>query len=335
MNTLSGQSEVTRVEVPLPEDLAEELIGLWETTFETSYDGFRNQLAAGESAQNSDTVYLIRKGEHLGGTCHLTVSRSNPELGGLGEVATPPEFRRMGIATRLCTDAREDFRRQGGRALFLGTVNPEAARVYARLGWRKLAGATVMALITNGDSPETFLVDSFRESGPVTVAPATAAERIPMIPLLITPHDWQVLDANAGMFSTRYAVQHSCMGLYPKYEALLREGRGAWFGARTDRGLLVGLSTACLDGSGQCQVDGFVHQNASDSWEDLLQAAVRWGVEQGAPLCRARLSVEDEEKRSRFESLGFHAAGTGEAFNLDGRQVTSARMEKATLNGAV
>ncbi len=328
MSAPSEQPEITRLEVPLSEDLAEELIGLWETTFETSYDSFHSVLAAGESAQNRDTVYLIRKGEDLGGTCHLTVSRSNPGLGGLGEVATPPEFRRMGIATALCADACEDFRRQGGRALFLGTVNPEAARVYARLGWRKLAGATVMALITNGDSPEAFLVDTFRESGPVTVAPATAAERIPMIPLLVTPHDWQVLDANAGMFSTRYAVQHSCMGLYPRYEALLREGRGAWFGARTDRGLLVGLSTARLDESGRCQVDGFVHQNASAAWEDLLQAAVRWGVEQGASLCRARLSVEDEEKRSCFESLGFHTAGTGEGFDLDGRQVASLRMER-------
>ena len=186
--------------------------------------------------------------------------------------------------------------------------------------------------ITSVETPET-LEQEIEDAGPVVVEdtgppPATAAERIPMVPLLLTPHDWQVLDANTGMFSTRYAIQHSCMGLYPRYFALGREGRGAWFGARTDRGLLVGLSTARLDRSGQCQVDGFVHQNASADWENLLQAAVRWGIGQGAPLCRARLSVEDEEKRSRFESLKFHATGTGEAFDLYGRQVASIRLER-------
>ena len=62
------------------------------------------------------------------------------------------------------------FRDEGGEVLFLGTVNPAAARVYNRLGWRRLAGSTVYANVTADLSPEEFLVDWFRGvAGPVTV----------------------------------------------------------------------------------------------------------------------------------------------------------------------
>ena len=347
MNELDEQMDSLEIESPLPDDLTEELIDFWEVIFETSFEDLRSVLAAAERAQNQDILYLVRQGKKLASSSHLTISKSNPELGGLGEVATAPEFRRLGLASKLCERALNDFRTQGGQALFLGTGNPAAARVYNRLGWRKLAGANVMAFIASGDSPETFLVDCFRKDGSTTTAVASASERIPMIPLLISPHDWQVLDANVGIFSTRYAVQHSCMGLYPRYEALVREGRGEWFGARTDRGNLVGLATAQLDQSPieslegqpsiesigtQCQVDAFTHQNYIGAWKDLIEAAMSWGASRGVPLCSATLSVEDENKRALFESLGFREAGTGEEFNLDGRRVASVRLERSAAD---
>ncbi|MCZ6678140.1 MAG: GNAT family N-acetyltransferase [Candidatus Poribacteria bacterium] len=321
--------EIIELEPPLPENLVDELTDFWEAIFETPYDGFRGILTGAEREHNYDGFYLVREGKQLVGTTHLTMSQANPALGGLGEVAVPPEFRRRGIARMLCKRARDVFCERGGQALFLGTGNPAAARVYHRLGWWKLAGANVMALITSGDSPEAFLVDDFRQPGPVTIAPGTAQDRIPMIPLLVSPHNWQVLDANVGMFSTRYAVQSSCMGLFPKYAALSPDGQGAWFSARTDGGRLVGLSTARLDSSGRAEVDGFVHQNASGAWTDLIGAAMRWAAEQGVTTFRALVSIEDEDKRSMFEGLGFRQIGVGEAFNLGERQIESVRLEKA------
>lgn len=322
--------EIVEIEVPLQESLVDELVDFWQAIFKTSYEDFRSVLTGAECAQNRDIIYLARKGKQLAGTCHLTISKSGACLGGLGEVAVASEFRRRGIASTLCTRAHDTFCEKGGQALFLGTVNPAAARVYRRLGWRKLAGANVMVFITNGNSPEAFLVDYFREQGPVTIAPGTAFDRIPIIPLLISPHDWQVLDANVSMFSTRYVVQNSCMFLYPRYEALLRDGRGAWFGARTYQGRLVGLSTVRLSKSDIAKVDGFAHQNSLGCWKDLIQAAVRWAAERSVPLCGAYISVEDEDKQSLFESLGFRKVGTGDFFNLDGRRVGSVRLEKAS-----
>ena len=321
--------DFTRINVPLPEGLIPELTLFWEEIFETSYEGFKPIFAGDEIEDNEDILYLMRQGENLAGTSHLTVGNASPRLGGLGEVATPPAFRRQGIAAQLCEAARDDFREQGGEAFFLGTGNPAAARIYYRLGWRKLAGANVMALIVSGNSPETFLVDYFREAeGQTTIVPGTSAQRIPMIPLIVCPHDWQVLDANAGIFSTRYAVQSSCMGLYPKYDALIQGQSGAWFGAGADSGHLIGLATARLDGSGVCHVDGFTHQRCLKAWGDLIQTAMDWGADRGATEWRGTLSVEDEDKRSLFESLGFEVAGEGEMFTLGERRVPSALLKR-------
>ena len=145
--------EIVALEPPLPADVIEELAEFWEAIFEASYDDLRPVLAGGEVADNRNLVYLIREGGELAGTSQLTVSQAAPALGGLGEVATAPAYRGRGIATRLCARARDDFRTQGGRALYLGTVNPAAARVYYRLGWRNLAGTTVMSCTTGDDLP--------------------------------------------------------------------------------------------------------------------------------------------------------------------------------------
>ena len=303
-----------RLEVPLPADLVEELFGFWTAIFGESTDP---DLPPGvflghENECNRNTVYLDRRGEKLAGTCALTVSKRVPILGGFGEVATSPEFRRSGIATELCRQAVDQFREGGGQALFLGTGNPDAARVYYRLGWRKLAGANVMANISSGDSPEAFLVEYFRDRGTAVVRPATPEDRIPMIPLLVSPHDWQVLDSNAAMFSTRYAVQGSCMGLYRRYAAVARDDRGSWFSAVTDSGRVVGLSTARLDASDGCRVDAFARKDHESALNELVQAAMEWGARQGASSFEATVSVEDEEKQVLFESIGFRTADWAE-----------------------
>ena len=86
------------------------------------------------------TVYVRRLAGKLAGACLVATSKEMPSLGGFGEVATSPDARRSGIATQLSHQARDDFGERGGQALFLGTGNPDAARIYFRLGWRKLAG---------------------------------------------------------------------------------------------------------------------------------------------------------------------------------------------------
>ena len=318
-----------RYEVPISEELVEELFPFWASIFgEILPDIAREVFLGAEESYNGGTLYLRRKGERLASTCFTMQSKVVPSLAGFSDVATDPLFRGRGIATELCGRAVEEFRAAGGEAFFLGTVNPAAARVYHRLGWRKLAGANVMANILSGESPEAFLVDYFSSEG-ATVAEASPADRIPMIPLILCPHDWQVLDANTNVCSTRYATQNSCMGLYVRYERM-GTGGGSWFAARTAEGKVVGLSTARRDDAGGFQIDAFSHASYGEVWEELVEAAVGASQERGEGGCYAVVSAEDEEKQSWFEALGFRRTGSGAEIELDGRRVASVRMERSS-----
>jgi len=318
MDTTSPDFTFTTAEPPLEDAVSRELTDLWEGTFETSYDAFRGVLAGEEKSANRDIIYYARAGSRLVGSSHLVYPRAKPEVGGLGEVATLPEYRRRGLAFELCARARDEFIKQGGKALFLGTIESAAARLYRRLGWRKLAGANVMCLVTEHESPEAFLVDYYRKTGPARIVQGDAAMRIPLIPLIVAPHDWHVLDANPNLFSTRYTVQNSCMGLYPRYAALTRDGHGAWFSALTEDGRVVGLSSVRLDGGGGAQVDAFTHHGFGVAWLELVSQAITWATRNGATGLFALNAEQDEQKRSLFEDLGFQVGDpstleTGEA----------------------
>ena len=153
-------------------------------------------------------------------------------------------------------------------------------------------------------------------------------DRVTMVPLFATPHDWHVLDANVGIYSTRYAMLRGALLLYPRFEALTKDGKGTWFSAYTPEGRLTGVSTARIDEHGSCQVDGSTHRRFGTAWRDLIEAGVDWAASKGVSSCHALVSVDDEEKRSLFEELGFHKAGTGPDFELGDRTSSSIRMER-------
>ena len=120
------------------------------------------------------------------------------------------------------------------------------------------------------------------------------------------------------------------MGLYVRYQRIKLSAGGAWFVAKTAEGRVVGLATARRDDAGDSQIDGFVQARFAAVWEALVQAAINACPGQSTSTCYAVVSVEDEEKRSLFESLGFRTTGPGEEFDLDGGRVASIRMDRMT-----
>jgi len=306
-----------RIEIPVAEEIRNDLVKLWDTTLgrvtEISNRGFLGR----ELTDNRNVLYLETHIRKIIGSCMLTTNLSGPKLGAFGHVATDPEFRRAGIATALCHQAVEEFRDHGGIAVLLGTHSPEsgdgaAARIYYRLGWRFLAGTNVMINVSDRTSPEEFLVNYFAKVSTSTVCEGSAADRVLMTPLIVTPHDWHILDTNppGNIHSTRYIKQNSCNGLYRQYEEIREGGKGNWFTARTADGRVVGLASAKLTGSYGCSIDGFVHNRHMDSWQDLILETINWADTQGVKNCFATVCVEDEEKVLAFEQLGFRKRRT-------------------------
>lgn len=318
--------DIERFGPPFATEVKTELVTLWEGIFNNSY-AFLEAVLNGEEAQyNRDLFYRIVIEGQTAATSHLTLPCDDETLGGLGEVATVSKFCRQGMATALCEVARDDFFKGGGEALFLGTGNPDAARVYHRLGWRKMCGSYAMVLLASSQSPESFLVDYFRGGTVGQICPVSAGVRVSMIPLLHTPHDWKLLDFTTQIFSVRYQDQMSVMGLFPNYELLLSQG-GTWFELQCDRGHTVGLATAQLNAD-VCRIDGFSHFLYSEGWPDLIDEVCRWGFDRGANACEVVICSEDEEKMKAFRTLGFSQIDSGPVMQIRERPVGSLVMKK-------
>lgn len=213
--------DIKRLELPVAPELTDRLVEFWQVTFGCSFEWSRHILSGVESGCNSEALFIAMHGQRVAGTCRLSISRTEPKLGLVGEVATDPEYRGKGIARYLCSSAVDEFRDRGGEALFLATSNPSAELVYSSLGWHKIAGSNVMLNLINKNLCEEWLIEYYRSSGlSVQIMPGNPSHRAPIVPLIITPNDIDLLDSNAQIRSTRYALQPSCEGLYSRYAGI-------------------------------------------------------------------------------------------------------------------
>ncbi len=296
--------EIVRYETPIHQDLIRDLLTIWEKVFEVDFSWLAGVLQGDESSANRNVLWIAKAGGLVAATCRLTQSLSCPRLGCLGEVATLPEYRGRRLAHQLCARAIEDFEKQGGRNLFLGTVNPVAAKVYSSLGWRYLAGTRVMSRVAAG-TPEDFLADYFREGAhlPVDIVPGGPEFRVPIIPLIVTPHDFFLLDINTSLFSSRYVTQNSCEGLYQRYQSLREPAR--WFVLTRSDGVAVGLASCKPAEDGNVWVEAFTHFHYQEKWlPRLYRTVVEWAAKQAWGPAMTTCFNQDPFKRAILVTMG-------------------------------
>ena len=259
--------EIKVVPVPGSLEQANALVGFWEEIFRISFAEQRDIFQGREKAENHDVFWVATDHDRIAATSHVTQSAAIPSLGGLGEIAVHPDYRGHGLAKELCRAALAWFEENHGETIFLATGNDIARKLYASLGWQAIPNSAVM-LRTSG--PADFFRDYFREfDGVPEVRPGGAADRIPMIPLILSPHRANPLDANIPLYSVTHAFQPSCMGLYPQYERLQQENEGGWFSLYGGNRLL-GLSSWKKNRDGGIDIDGFVHDGAA-RWRDYFR----------------------------------------------------------------
>ena len=244
---------------------------------------------------------------------HQTIStaivirpHSIPALGGLGEVSTNPKFRGKGLATITCRQLAEDFHETGGVALFLGTVNPDAARIYERLGWQQINGSKLMVNLSDTDNYDDFIQKYFYDSIPIKICVAQPGSRIPLIPLVLLPHDWSILDSNVSLYSINVEPQLSCLGLYRRYEYLRTHCQGEWFTLLTEDERVIGVSSASYKGNNRYQVDGFCHPNYENFFVKLIETAVNWCKSRQAAEITFKISQQDRSKKHIVRNIGFN-----------------------------
>lgn len=302
--------KLTRVETPLDNDLIDELICFWEEIFGYNYN--RRILEGDEVRYNRNLIYIARDKTKIVGTCNLTLPCHATTVGGLGEVATSSEYRARGIASTLCKNALADFSSLGGHALFLGTENPKAEKVYGRLGWQRINGSQVWVNLIGCGSVDDFYEDYFKADSSIRIVEGSASQRIPLIPLIVFPHRLKMLDSNTCMFSTTHTIQKSCMRLYPYYRNHEENPNSIWLCAVNEADSLVGLSTI-VKKEGNYIVDGFAHPSYWHMLPALITEPCSLVEQNNKEKIRAFATKEDTDKLSVFMQLGFKkVCGTDE-----------------------
>ena len=258
-----------------------------------------------ENAYNTVKVFYYSEDNSIISTCATVTSNNINILGGLAEVATHKRFRGNGFAKDLCDKALDKFFTNKGQALFLGTSNPIAEKLYIKLGWQKIHNSNVLVNINSNIPYKEFSINYFKDEYIISIDEANPSARIPIIPLTIYPHRSELLDSNINIYSTKYHNQSSCMGLFYKFNILKKEHNGSWFVAKTKSGKIVGISTSKLIDYKTYNIDGFAHPNFNKNIDLLINKSIKWCINQGAEKITAQSNINDFIKQSIFEKLNF------------------------------
>ena len=257
------------------------------------------QLMGKEVSANKDVVWEAWEGNQLVGTIHATIPRSCPSICGLSAMATHPSVRGKGLGRILFTKIIEEFESQGVTTAFLGTSNPIAAKLYHSLGFSFLPGSHVMVRYCHGDTVDFCKTHYAPGREDCRILIDDSAIRIPMIPLILMGANTKVLDVNTGLFHRDFVTQRSCMGLYPRYEALLtKEGH---FYAAVDENGVVGAILSTMPTEQGIRADFY----CCDGFEGLLPKLMEF--------CKDTVYLQiaecDTKKQELAQKLGFSPVG--------------------------
>ena len=296
-----------QLSTPINKKKVDDLSNFWNQIFGNDLipDLPKNVFLGSEDNYNTTKVFYYSEENSIISTCATVTSNNINILGGLAEVATHKRFRGNGFAKDLCNKALDKFFTNKGQALFLGTSNPIAEKLYIKLGWQKIHNSNVLVNINSNIPYKQFSINYFKDEYIISIDEANTSTRIPIIPLTIYPHRSELLDSNINIYSTKYHTQSSCMGLYNKFNILKKEHNGSWFVAKTKSEKIVGISTTKLIDYKTYNIDGFVHPNFNKNINLLINKSIKWCINQGAEKITAQANINDFIKQSIFEKLNF------------------------------
>ncbi len=209
----------------------------------------REPLVRGELAATSIDRFVVGEldGEYVGSMTY-SLPRDTRDLSVLGMVWTRPDHRRKGIGEVILSHLLEDFRAQGGVAMYLCTTNPYAYDMYHKAGFRSLVGDG-MRYLTPGheDFDRTF----FAYAGEAVVRPGTWGDLPRVSALYNQPEpDWLIKDYPRRVFRDMRYESHYIRAWKPA-----SEGRGVVRVLENPAGRVVGIASAI-------EVDSFYEQHA-------------------------------------------------------------------------
>ena len=214
------------------------------------------QLNGSESDLNRDIVYLAYENNTLLGMIHATIPLSTPYVAGLSAMFTTDAARGKGLGKILFGKIVEEVSSHDVRLTVLGTSNPIAAKLYAQFGFGFCPGSNVMARFSKGNMVD-FSRDYYQKiQGTAKILRGDPSMRIPMIPLVLQTNFGLILDINTSIFNCATITERSCMGLFPRYVALRKQG-GDFYMVFDEAGTLGAVGSVSPQEGGLFRADFF------------------------------------------------------------------------------
>lgn len=277
-------------------------LGSYAERIEYWWRDIRGPLVAGDLAATSLDRFFIGEiqGQYVASMTYAA-AREVPDIAALEMVWTHPDQRRKGIADLLLAAALEDFRARGGRAMYLCTVNPHAAALYERHGFRPLIGDGMRYLVPGS---EDFDRTYFAHAGAARSRPGTWGDlaRISALYNQAEP-DWLIKDYPRRVFrGMRYE------GHYRQIWKPCSEGCGQVSVLENASGRVVGIASLV-------EMDSYYEQQvrvlecwACPAYLPQLPAHVEALVEQAArarvEVVQAYVAASDAEKIAILAAAG-------------------------------
>lgn len=261
------------------------------------------QLNGSEAEFNRDIVYLAYEEDTLLGAIHATIPLNAPYLAGLSAMFTTEAARGKGIGKILFGKIVEEVSMQGARLTLLGTSNPVAAKLYAKFGFGFCPGSNVMVRFSEGNMVD-FNRDYYHEMrGTAKISRGNPSMRIPMIPLVLQTDFPLILDINTAIFHSSTITQRSCMGLFPRYEALRNRG-GDYFMAFDEAGTLGAVGSVAPQDNGSFRADFF----SLPSFASVIPAMIHT-IEENFGNVYFEIACSDKIKERILKENGFKTIG--------------------------
>jgi len=298
---------------PLPPEEASAFSALVRSTLD---EPFLDDLLTGRVGAGLDVLAVASRVEGtLAGTAWMGRGQRCPDIGVIAGVVTRPDLRGQGLAAAACAALCRAFDEEGGRYLFLAAATPDAARLYGRLGFRRVAGAA-MCRARDGTDFRAALA----AGRPGTARDADWGDLPAMVPLYYLPHECVLLDAGAPLASARVAGPVRCVGLFWNTWLTTVAAGGLWQALPDGRGWMAAGAVARPDGE-NLSADFIWAPFHADAGRAFLADFLREAERRLGRPCRLLLCEGDAWKEREAQRLGFtRVENTGAAVEVAGRR---------------
>jgi len=233
---------------------------------------------AGEFVSAADDYFfLLSAGGRYISHAWYCVNRNAPEVGVLGYVWTDSEWRGRGLSRYLCGILLDHFDAGGGKAIYLGTSNPVARRLYLENRFNAYHGRVMRRLAQDLDE-ERFEERTFTPSQDLSLRSAEWSDVAPGTALYTHVTPWITRDFSEGVVLPPGGELTRCISI---------------FAALMVRSEIPGNSMQVLQNGSKSIVGCFSLVALPKAEETVLEFMVHPHFsEAAAPLLRRRLGSE-------------------------------------------